>query len=150
MKSAADTACIARSVSPSSTIESKTPKNGEWANPEACELAADGAPPCSVIFSGNSDTRHHWVPIALEFRPVNLRPRLDQPLLGTREAAAEAFNRVECVDRRLFVVVRMEMRPVMRTTGLDEHPNHDAKIGRAQALMQSPPFAGLTLELTGK
>jgi len=58
---------------------------------------------------------------------VNLRPRLDQPLLGPREAATEAFNRVEREDRRLFVLVRIEMRAVMRTTGLDEHPNHDAE-----------------------
>ena len=58
---------------------------------------------------------------------MNFRPRLDQPLLGSRETAAETFNRVECEDRRLFLVVSMEMRPVMRTTGLDEHPNHDAK-----------------------
>lgn len=45
---------------------------------------------------------------------MDLRPRLDQPALGLRQAAAEAL---ECLDHEccgVFLIVRVKVRVVMR------------------------------------
>jgi hypothetical protein len=42
------------------------------------------------------------------------------------EAAAENLERVERKHRGPSLVVRVKMRPLVRFTGFDEHPNHDA------------------------
>jgi len=54
------------------------------------------------------------IPIVLQFVAVNLRPRLDEPLLCLRQAAAQTLDRVQREDRGLLLVERVEMRPMMR------------------------------------
>ena len=49
----------------------------------------------------------------LQFRPVNLGPCLDEPLLRLRQAAAQALNGVHREDSRLLLVVRVEVRAVV-------------------------------------
>jgi hypothetical protein len=70
------------------------------------------------------------VPISQQFRAVDLHPRLDQALLRPREAATQALERIDREHRRMLLVVRMEVRPVMRFTGFKEHPNNDAEESR--------------------
>ena len=56
----------------------------------------------------------------LQFRPVNLGPCLDEPLLRLRQAAAQALNGVHREDSRLVLIVRVEMRSVVLPASLDE------------------------------
>ena len=52
----------------------------------------------------------------LQFVAMNLRPGLDEPPLGRREAAAETFHGINCEDSSVVLVVRMKMGAVMWTT----------------------------------
>ena len=70
------------------------------------------------------------IPIALELSPVDFGPCLDQSLLRPREAPAQALERVQGEDRSLFLVLRVEVPPVMRITSAEEHPNDDARESR--------------------
>jgi hypothetical protein len=67
------------------------------------------------------------LPIGAKFFAVNLGPSFDEPLLSLRQPASEAFNRVDGKHRGLLLLVRVEMRPMVRLAEFDEHPNHDAE-----------------------
>jgi hypothetical protein len=56
---------------------------------------------------------------------MNLRPGLDQPSLGLRQPPAQALDRVEREYGGLVLIVRVEVRPMMWFTRLNEHPNDD-------------------------
>jgi hypothetical protein len=58
---------------------------------------------------------------------MNLRPGFDQTLLGLRQAATEALDRIDCKDRGLILIVRVKMRPVVWLAHLDEHANDDSE-----------------------
>ncbi len=58
---------------------------------------------------------------------MDFSPRFDQSLLCPWQASSDAFDRINRKDRGCALVVRMEMRPVMRRPRLDEHANHDAE-----------------------
>jgi hypothetical protein len=53
------------------------------------------------------------VPALLQFRPVDLGPRLDQALLRLRQAAPEALDRIDGKHGRMFLEIRVEMRSMM-------------------------------------
>jgi hypothetical protein len=67
------------------------------------------------------------IPIVLQFVPMDLRPSLNQPQLRLWQAAAETFDRVHGKYRGLILVVRVEMRAMMRTASLNEHSNDDSE-----------------------
>ena len=56
---------------------------------------------------------------------MDLRPRLDQPLLRFRQAAAETLDVVHGEDRCLFLVIRVEVRSVMLAASFHKHPDDD-------------------------
>jgi hypothetical protein len=72
-------------------------------------------------------TRLQEIPIMLQFCPVNFGPSLNKPELRFGKAAAQAFDRVYREHRRLILIVRVEIRPVMLTTCFDEQPNDDSE-----------------------
>ena len=63
----------------------------------------------------------------LEFVAVNLHPRLDEPLLCLGQAPAQTLNRVQGEHGGLVLIVRVEMRTVMRSPDFNEHPNDDSE-----------------------
>ena len=67
------------------------------------------------------------LPIVVQFVPVNLCPRFDQPLLGLRQAAAQTFDCVDSECRGLILLVRVEVSATVRAADLDEHPNDDSE-----------------------
>jgi hypothetical protein len=66
-------------------------------------------------------------PVTLQLCSVDLTPRLDEALLGLREGAAEALERVDREHRRMFLLVRVEVGAVVLPTGFDEHSNDDSE-----------------------
>src|SRR5262249_31925899 len=54
----------------------------------------------------------------------------DEPLLGLRQAPAETIERIDREDRRLLLVVRVEMCPMMLAAGFHKHPDHDPEEAR--------------------
>jgi len=56
---------------------------------------------------------------------VQLRPSQHQTFLPLEKRTGDAFNRVETLDTRVFLIVRVEVSEVMATPGLHEHPDHD-------------------------
>jgi hypothetical protein len=75
------------------------------------------------------------IPVMLQFRPVDLRPCLDEPLLRLWQASARALNRVHREHSRLVLVVRVEMRSVVLRAGFDEHTDNDPEEPRKLARM---------------
>jgi hypothetical protein len=67
------------------------------------------------------------LPVVLKFRSVDLRPRLDQSRLRLWQPATQAFDVVDGEHRRMFLVVRVKVGPMMLPAGFDEHPNDDAE-----------------------
>ncbi len=70
------------------------------------------------------------IPVSPEFSPMDLRPRLDQPALGLRQAAAETL---ECLGREyrgVLLIVRVKVRMVMRFACLHEHADDDPEESR--------------------
>lgn len=63
------------------------------------------------------------IPVRQQFRPVDLRPGLNQPLLGLWQVAAQTLDRVHREYRRLILVVRVEVRSVMLPASFDKHPD---------------------------
>ena len=65
------------------------------------------------------------LPVLLQLRAVDLSPRLYESLLRLWQTTAQALDTVHGEHRRMFLVVRMEVRLVVLPTGFDEHPNDD-------------------------
>jgi hypothetical protein len=65
------------------------------------------------------------LPVVLQFRPMDLRPCLDETLLGLWQAAAKALKGVDRKNCSVVLVVRMKVRSVVLPTCFDEHPNDD-------------------------
>lgn len=80
-------------------------------------------------------TRLQELPILLQLRAMNLRPCRDEPLLRCGQSAAQTLNCVDRIHRGLILVIRVEVRTMMRLTCLDEHPNDDAKKACALCLL---------------
>ena len=53
------------------------------------------------------------LPIRLQFSPVNLGPRLNEPKLRLGKTAPQALDRIHREHRRLILIVRVEVRSVM-------------------------------------
>ncbi len=49
----------------------------------------------------------------LQLGAMDLRPRLNQPSLRCGQAAAQTFDRVDSEDRRLILIIRVEMRSMV-------------------------------------
>lgn len=58
---------------------------------------------------------------------MDLGPCLDQPLLGLRKSTPEDLQRVQGEHASLILVIRVEVRPMMRPTNLDEHADDNAE-----------------------
>ena len=69
----------------------------------------------------------HPLPIRDEFVLVQFRPGFDQPVLAARENATDQLNGVNAINTDSVLVVRVEMRPVMWSTGFGIHTNNDPK-----------------------
>ena len=54
---------------------------------------------------------------------MELSPRLDEPSLARRQIPRDQFDRVESKDPHGVLVVRVEVRAMMRAPDLDEHAN---------------------------
>lgn len=67
------------------------------------------------------------LPIVLQLRPVNFRPSLDQALLRLRQAAGQAFNRVDGEDRRMLLVERVKVCAMVLCAGFHEHTDDDSE-----------------------
>ena len=67
------------------------------------------------------------LPIRDEFVLVQFRPGFDQPLLAARERATDQLNGVNALNTDSVLVVRVEMRAVMWSTGFGIHTNNDPK-----------------------
>jgi hypothetical protein len=61
---------------------------------------------------------------------MNLGPRLNQPLLRSGKTAPDTLDRLDGEHGRSALIIRMEVEPVMRSAGLDEHANDDSKESR--------------------
>ncbi len=66
-------------------------------------------------------------PITQQFHMVDLGPRLDESLLRSRKATADAFNRIESERGKCILIRCMEVRMVVRCANLHEHSNHDSE-----------------------
>jgi hypothetical protein len=58
---------------------------------------------------------------------VDLGPCRHEPLLASRQRAADHLDDVHGKNADVLLVVGVEVRPVMWSTSLDEHPNYDAE-----------------------
>jgi hypothetical protein len=58
---------------------------------------------------------------------MQLAPSLDEPLLPLREPSGDDFQRIQSVNSRRILVIRMKMGTVMRRKRLDIHPNDDTE-----------------------
>jgi hypothetical protein len=67
------------------------------------------------------------IPVLSQFVAMNLGPSLDQPLLGLREFTPENLQSVQGEHASLILVVRVEVRAMVRPTNLDEHTDDDAE-----------------------
>lgn len=66
----------------------------------------------------------------LQFGSMDLHLRCDEAFLRLRQAAAKALDCVEGEDGRVLLIVRMEMRPMVRFRGFDVHPDNDPEEAR--------------------
>src|SRR6185503_2102501 len=73
-----------------------------------------------------------WSPPFLEPLPggqelslMDFGPRLDEAPLPLRQASSNVLNGVDSEDSDIVLIVRMEVRPVMRGIGLGKHPDDD-------------------------
>lgn len=69
-------------------------------------------------------------PVVVQFGPMDLHPGCDEAFLRLRQAAAKALDGVDGEDGRVLLVVRMEMRPMVRFAGFDVHPDNDPEEAR--------------------
>ena len=83
-------------------------------------------------------------PVGLQLRTVNLGPCLDESHLGLGHCAAEHLKRIDGHGHRLFLLVLVKMRAVVKFTDLDEHSDHDTEEPR-QRWHVSPYIVGLGL-----
>jgi hypothetical protein len=65
-------------------------------------------------------------PIFEQLIAVQFRPRFDEPTLTARQRACNQFDSINRDDAHVLLVIRVEMRPMMRRTRLRKHPNDDA------------------------
>ena len=56
---------------------------------------------------------------------MHVRPFFDETVLDGGQTAADALDPVECVHRRMLLVVRMKVRSMMGRSNLDEHADDD-------------------------
>lgn len=66
-------------------------------------------------------------PVSLEFLPVQFCPPFDQALLAPGQASRNLFRRSDAVDGDILLIIRVEVRQMMRRVGLGEHANDDSE-----------------------
>jgi hypothetical protein len=66
-------------------------------------------------------------PIREQFLLMQFRPRLNQPALPSREASSDQLHRFQAHHGHVVLVIRVEVGQVMRTAGLDVHPDDDTE-----------------------
>jgi hypothetical protein len=81
--------------------------------------------------------RLQQVPVVLQFCPVDLGPCFDEPLLRFRKAATKTLDGVDGEHSRLLLIIGVEVRSMMLTPGLDEHPDHDSEKARELGLVRT-------------
>src|SRR5439155_1138337 len=86
------------------------------------------------------------VPVSHELLPVELRPRFDEPLLAPRQRTGDHVDRVDAEDGHVVLMVRMEVRAMMRAANLDEHADDDAEEPRQLRHVSSYFFRNMTLQ----
>ena len=64
-------------------------------------------------------------PSSEQFSLMDLGPGFDEPPLPLRKAACDELDEVDREDADFIVVVRMEVRPMLRPRGLSEHTDAD-------------------------
>ena len=66
-------------------------------------------------------------PILQQFLPMDLGPRLNQPLLRPRKVATEALDGIKSEGSLGFLIRRMEVGSMMGRSELHEHPDDDSE-----------------------
>lgn len=61
---------------------------------------------------------------------MDFGPGLDESLLGARQIAANALDRIESEHALGILIRRMEVRPVVRSADFHEHSNDDSEESR--------------------
>jgi hypothetical protein len=69
-------------------------------------------------------------PIVLKFVPMDFHPGSDEPFLRLGQGAAKTLDRVNGENGRMFLVIRVEMGPMVRLAGLDVHSDDDSEKSR--------------------
>lgn len=57
---------------------------------------------------------------------MKLGPRKDESVLSNRKLTCDQLDDIDAIDADGLLVVRVEVRPVVLPTSLDEHANDDA------------------------
>jgi hypothetical protein len=58
---------------------------------------------------------------------MNFRPCFDEALLRPRKPTTNALDRIESERGQGVLIQGVEVRPMMRSTELHEHPNHNSE-----------------------
>jgi hypothetical protein len=69
-------------------------------------------------------------PVAKQLIPVKFGPSLNEPTLRPGETPPDTLDGIDSVDRRRLLVVRVEVRPMMRSGRFREHADHNSKEAR--------------------
>lgn len=56
---------------------------------------------------------------------VKLGPRFHESLLSSRQGACEGFDRIKSEDSHIVLIIRVEVRKVVRPSCFCEHPDND-------------------------
>lgn len=67
------------------------------------------------------------VPVLLQFLTVDLDPRLNETALRDGDLATKHLGGIDGEHRGVFLVVSVEMGPVMLAARFGEHPNDDSE-----------------------
>ena len=62
-------------------------------------------------------------PIRVQFLLMEFRPRLNQPALPSGKASSDQLHGLQANHGHVVLVIRVEVGQVMRTAGLDLHPD---------------------------
>ena len=69
-------------------------------------------------------------PVLQELFQMDFGPGLDESLLGARQIAANALDRIEREHTLGILIRRMKVRPVVRGADFHEHSNDDSEESR--------------------
>src|SRR5437016_976092 len=69
-------------------------------------------------------------PVPQQLFAMDFSPRFDEPLLRSRESAADALDRIKSEDRLEVLIRGVKMRPMVWCADFHEHSNNDSEESR--------------------